>query len=110
MDRHIFYIKLVHSLLLFLIVVATLYFFVSVLLDRITPLTWWGLGVVVVEFFILVFNNWRCPLTTWAEELGAESGAVAPIFLPRWLSDRLFGIFVLVFLLSCALLLWRLAG
>ena len=36
-----------------------------------------------------VSNNQVCPLTPLAEELGAERGSVADIFLPGWLARRI---------------------
>lgn len=52
-----------------------------------------ALGVVLAETGIFVSNNQVCPLTPLAEELGAERGSVADIFLPAWFSRRipLFG-------------------
>ncbi len=43
-----------------------------------------ALGVAVAETGIYLSNNQVCPLTPLAQELGAESGAVADLFLPSW--------------------------
>ena len=107
MSRTVFFIKLLHSILFFLIIVCTLYVFVAAVVDHITILTWWAFGVVIVELLILIGNGWRCPLTDWAEEQGAKVGSVAGLFLPKWMSDRLFLIFGIVFFLTSLLLLWR---
>ena len=52
-----------------------------------------ALGLALGETAVYVSNNQVCPLTPLAEELGAERGAVADIFLPDWFSQRipLFG-------------------
>lgn len=107
MSKTVFYIKLVHSILLFLIVICTIYVFIAALLDHITPITWIAFGVALVELLAIALNEWRCPLTDWAEKKGAESGSVADIFFPKWLSDWLFPIFGVVFFVTCLLLLWR---
>lgn len=107
MSRRVFYIKLLHSFLLFLIIGCTAYVFISAFLDQLNELTWWAFAVVVAELLALLLNDWRCPLTDWAEEHGAEVGSVADLFLPKWVSDRLFIIFGIVFLLTCLLLIWR---
>ena len=107
MSRTVFYIKLVHSVLFFLIGICTIYLLYAAALDRVTTLTWVAFGVVVLELTILVFNDWRCPLTVFAETKGAESGSVADLFLPAWLSEQLFRIFGILFAISCVLLLWR---
>lgn len=108
MTRTVFYIKLVHSLLFFLIGICTIYVFIAAALDHITWLTWMAFGVAVVELLALVFNEWRCPLTDLAENMGAEVGSVADLFLPKWLSDNLFRVFGILFASTCLLLGWRL--
>jgi hypothetical protein len=52
-----------------------------------------ALGVALAESAIYASNNKVCPLTPLADELGAERGSVADIFLPDWFSQRipLFG-------------------
>ncbi len=107
MSRTVFYIKLIHSLLFILIVVCTIYVLVTAALDQINPLTWWAFGIVIVEMLTLIINDWRCPLTDLAERRGADVGSVADLFLPKQLSDYLFTIFGIVFLISCLLLIWR---
>jgi hypothetical protein len=108
MAKTVFYIKLIHSFLFFLIAASTIFVLVSAALDRITSLTWWAFGVAIVELLILLLNGWRCPLTDLAERQGAEVGSVADLFLPNWLSDYLFTIFGIVFVVTCGLLVWRL--
>ncbi|MDZ7716265.1 MAG: hypothetical protein U5J95_08655 [Balneolaceae bacterium] len=108
MSKTVFYIKAVHSILLFLIIFCTIYVFIAALLDHITLLTWIAFGVAVIELLAIAFNEWRCPLTDWAEKKGAESGSVADTFLPKWLSDHLFTIFTFFFFCTCLLLIWRL--
>jgi hypothetical protein len=108
MSKTIFYIKLIHSLLFFLIVICTIYLLYSALFDDITKITWFSFAVVIIEMSALVLNDWQCPLTDLAEQKGAEVGSVADLFLPGWLSDQLFTIFGIVFTVTCLLLIWRL--
>jgi hypothetical protein len=51
-------------------------------------------GVVAGETLVFAVNGFRCPLTTLAENLGAESGSVTDIYLPSWLADNLPAIHV----------------
>ena len=46
-------------------------------------------AVVGAESLIFVANGFRCPLTSLAEELGAEHGSVTDIYLPRWFAHNL---------------------
>ncbi len=55
------------------------------------PSRWTGLALAAAlgESAVFVVNRGRCPLTTLVEYLGAESGRVSDIFLPRWFADRI---------------------
>ena len=46
-------------------------------------------AIAIAETLIYGSNNQVCPLTPLAEELGAESGTVTDLYLPRPLSDRI---------------------
>ncbi len=106
-NRPVFYIKLIHSLLFLLISICTIYVLIAALIDVISMLTWVAFGIIVVELFVLIINDWRCPFTDWAEQRGAKIGSVADLFLPRWFSDYLFTIFGILFSIICLLLIWR---
>lgn len=107
MPKTVFYIKLIHTLLFFLIGICTIYALIAALVDHINRLTWFAFGVAVIELLALGFNEWRCPLTDLAERKGAEVGSVANLFLPNWLSYHLFTIFGILFSITCLLLVWR---
>jgi hypothetical protein len=49
--------------------------------------------VVGAECAIYAGNGFRCPLTAVAEDLGAESGSVTDIFLPKWLAANVANIY-----------------
>jgi hypothetical protein len=50
--------------------------------------------IVATESVVFMANGASCPLTPVAESLGAESGSVTDIYLPRWLAHNLPGIHV----------------
>jgi hypothetical protein len=49
--------------------------------------------IVGVECAIYAGNGFRCPMTKMAEDLGASSGQVTDIFLPKWLADNVANIY-----------------
>ena len=51
-------------------------------------------GVVAGESLIFAGNGCHCPLTRFAQRLGAERGSVTDIYLPRWFADNLPAIHV----------------
>lgn len=57
-------------------------------------------GMVALESVVFLANGARCPLTTMATRLGAESGSVTDIFLPKWLAHNLPVIHVPLVLLA----------
>jgi hypothetical protein len=78
-----------HSAIFLLNSAAILHIFVAGLRAR--PSRWTGpaLTAALAESAVFVANRGRCPLTDVAEHLGAESGRVSDIFLPRWCADRI---------------------
>ena len=43
-------------------------------------------GVVLLELLVLLFNEWRCPLTPIAARYTSDRRANFDIFLPEWLA------------------------
>ena len=80
----------------------------EVIFDRITMLTWIAVGAFVIEGLILITNGWKCPLTTYAEGLGAAHGQVTDILLPKWFADRVFQVYGGLFALAILVLVFRL--
>lgn len=68
-----------------------------------------ALGVAVVEAAVYVSNNQVCPLTPLAEEMGADRGSVADMFLPDWASRRIPLVSVSALIIGLGLHLWGLA-
>jgi hypothetical protein len=80
----------------------------QVIFDKITALTWILVGVFFVEAISLWLFGWRCPLTVYTERLGSDHGQITDILLPRWLADRTFEIFGVLFAIALLILLIRL--
>jgi hypothetical protein len=52
-----------------------------------------ALAIATGEVIVYAGNGFRCPLTSLAEELGAERGSVTDIFLPSWLASNVANIY-----------------
>ncbi|MDH3457722.1 MAG: hypothetical protein OER90_12865 [Gemmatimonadota bacterium] len=84
-DQRLFLVKLLHT--------AVWVFFAGCVL-AIPVLGWRGQlleagvlsGVVFLEVLVLVFNNWRCPLTPIAAQFTTDRRHNFDIFLPEWLA------------------------
>lgn len=110
MPRSIFAIKLVHSVIFWILSACVLLIVEGAIAGRATPWTWWAVGLVALESVVLAAFRWTCPLTVLAERLGAEHGAVTDIFLPRWAADRIFPVCGTTFVAALAVLLVRVLG
>jgi len=82
-------IKLVHSAIFLANAAAILHVFYAGLLGRRSRWTAPAVMLAFVECGVFVANRGRCPLTGMVEDLGAESGSVSDIFLPRWFADHI---------------------
>jgi hypothetical protein len=85
-------IKVVHTVIFWILSLCVAYALFSGMTDRIDAWTWIAVGLVLIESIVLAVSGWTCPLTLLADRLGAPRGSVADIFLPQWLADRIFPI------------------
>lgn len=106
----LFQIKLVHTIVFWILSLCTVYALYSGMADRITAWTWVAVVLLFVESVALVVSGWTCPLTILAERQGALQGSVADIFLPKWFADRIFPICGTMYGVALVLIVWRLLG
>ncbi len=106
----IFAVKLVHSAMFLGIAASVLHVFYAGVANRGSRLTRVALGVALGESLVFVGNGLHCPLRTLAEDLGAESGQVTDIFLPRWFADRIPWFFTPPLVAGMVGLLWHRAA
>jgi len=93
----IFFIKLVHSLIFFLMVGCLTYILYSGITETFNWVLLFALIALLIEGIALIINKWRCPMTTLAEKYGAEKGTVTDIFLPAIISRNVFKIAIVLF-------------
>lgn len=101
-------IKIVHTVIFWVLSGCVIYILYSGLSGGITPWTWVAVAALVVESVVLATSGWVCPLTLLAQRQGAQRGEVADIFLPKFLADHLFPVCGTLFAIALGLLAWRL--
>lgn len=106
--RSITFIKSIHTLIFLFFASCIGVVVYSAITGWITSLTWIAFWLVVLEASIFMGNGWRCPLTLYAEKLGAKNGSVADIFLPLWFAQRLPFISSMIFGVATIVVLLRL--
>lgn len=104
----IFQIKLVHTLIFWVLSFCVLYVLYCGVAGRISTWTWVAAGSLLVESIVLAAFGWTCPLTILAERQGALRGSVADIFLPKRLADQIFPVCGTLYFIGLALVLGRL--
>lgn len=103
----IFHVKVIHTLIFWVLSACVLYVLFSGIADRVTTWTWIAAGLVLLESVVLAASGWTCPLTILTERLGAVRGSVADIFLPKWFADRIFPICGTTYGVALVLLIFR---
>lgn len=104
----LFQIKLIHTLIFFLLSFCVVFALLSAIANDITLWTWVAIGAIAVEGLILAISGRRCPLTILAERQGVQHGSVSDIFLPSWFADRIFPICSALYLIALVLVALRL--
>ncbi len=82
-------VKVVHTLIWLVVEMALAVVIADGMRNRRDRRTRLAALVVGAESAVYIANGARCPMTTLAESLGADSGAVTDIFLPVWLARSL---------------------
>jgi hypothetical protein len=103
----LFQVKLLHTVIFWMLSLCVVYALLCGLADRITTWTWVAVGLVLIESVVLALSGWTCPLTILAERLGDGHGSVADIFLPSWLAERIFPICGTTYAIALVVLLVR---
>ena len=104
----IFQIKLLHTVVFWILSGCVVYSLYCGVVGRIGVWTWIALGLLLVESVVLAASGWTCPLTILAERQGAAQGSVADIFLPKPLADRIFPVCGTAYGVALLLIAWRL--
>jgi hypothetical protein len=96
----LFALKAVHSLIFFVLQTSIFYLLYKGVRGETDRKAVVVGAVVGAECLIYAGNGYRCPLTGLAEDLGAESGSVTDIFLPKWLAANVARIYGPMFALA----------
>ena len=103
-DRTVFYIKLIHAIILVVVSLCLLYILYSSIAGYYHWTVFLAIGLVV-EGAVLIFYGWRCPLTALAKKYGDEIGRVTDIFFPAWFVPHVFTTYAVLFAIGIPLLI-----
>ena len=87
--RSLSFIKSVHTAVFIAMNVFLTVLILEVIADRISYLSWLSIAALLTESVVLIANGWRCPISIYAQNIGATNGRESDIFLPLWFTDRI---------------------
>lgn len=97
MLNRVFFIKLLHTLIFFLMSACLLYILYAGVTKTFNWVLLMAIAAIFIEGIVLILNKWRCPLTSLAEKYGADNGSVTGMFLPGAIARNVFKIAIVLF-------------
>jgi hypothetical protein len=77
------------------------------ILNKIDAYLFAAIGAVVFEGLVLIFFDWRCPLTILGSKYSESREVGFDIFLPKWLAKNNKAIFGTVFAAGVIITIYR---
>lgn len=99
-------IKTVHTIIWAVLAAATLYIVYSGYTNKLTPLLWFCVGLIVFEGLVLLINKWSCPLTAVAGKYTEDRRDNFDIYLPLSLARYNKLIFTTLFVIGVILVIF----
>jgi polyferredoxin len=87
------FIKSVHTFIWVIMTTSNFLAFYFAFIGRFDAWFWIPCLLIVSEIFIILFNNWRCPITPIAEKYTEDRKSNFDIYLPEWLAKNNVKIF-----------------
>ena len=100
-DGWVVVVKVVHTAAWFSIESCVAYLLYAGVTGRTDRRAAIAAGVVFGESAVFAANRFRCPLTELAQSLGAESGSVTELYLPKWFATCRPSTYLCWFSCSC---------
>lgn len=87
-EQKLVLVKSMHTAVWVFFNLVLAYLFYAVCINNVGPLFWIGVGLILVECFVLLINGWVCPLTPVARRYTDIQAANFDIYLPEWLAKH----------------------
>ncbi|MDO6432686.1 hypothetical protein Q4E93_18920 [Flavitalea sp. BT771] len=103
-------VKLIHTAIWVFFNIVIFYLLYAVYSNKIDFRVWICIGLVLLESIVLLLFKMKCPLTLVARRYSDSTRDNFDIFLPEWLAKYNKLIYSIIFLISIAMLIYRLAA
>jgi hypothetical protein len=94
------YVKILHTIAWAFFAACVFYVVYSGVFNKISTLTWWTIGFVILEALTLFAFKWTCPLTIVARRYSNSEKHNFDIFPPEWLAKHNKTIFTALFIIG----------
>lgn len=101
-------VKIVHTLIWIFFNFVLFYLLYAVILNTINKWVWMGIGLIVMEGFVLLFFKMMCPLTIIARKYSDSTKDNFDIYLPNWLAKHNKLIYTTLFIMIVLGVIYRL--
>ncbi len=100
-------VKLVHTIIWSFFVTVISYVAYAGISGQIGPAVWVAIGLVILEGFVLLMNDGKCPLTNIGARYTTDRSDAFDIFLPNWLARHNKLIFTTIFAAGVLMVVYR---
>jgi hypothetical protein len=100
-------IKTIHTIIWIFFNLVLIYMAYEVIFNKIDNFIWIGIGLIVLEFIVLLFFKMMCPLTIVARKYSNSNKENFDIYLPNWLAKYNKQIYTAFFIIIILGLIYR---
>lgn len=100
-------IKILHTIIWFIMASATLYIFYAGITNTFNYIVLISIILMCIEIVVLVYNKWTCPLTPIARKYTTDTKDNFDIYLPNWLAKYNKIIFGTIFIIGMVLVIFN---
>lgn len=109
-SQKLFLVKLIHTIIWAIFVGVIGYVVYAGIYNQIGTAVWIAIGFVILEGFVLLINQGKCPLTNIGARYTTDRNDAFDIFLPNWLAKHNKLIFTSIFAVGVILVIYRAAN
>jgi hypothetical protein len=100
-------IKTMHTIIWIFFNVVLFYMAYEIITNRIDNFIWIGIGLIMLEFLVLLFFKMVCPFTIMARKYSNATKENFDIYLPNWLAKYNKQIYTTFFILIVFGMIYR---
>lgn len=94
------FLKAIHTIVWWIMTISNFVAFYFAFIGRFDAWFWIPALLIIFEIFVIVLNDWKCPITGVAEKYTEDRKANFDIYLPEWLAEYNVKIFTVLILLE----------